>query len=271
METPAGWYDDGSGRQRWWDGQQWTEQYSDTAPAAPAADTTNTYGAPATTATYSAPATTHAYGVPATTVAPRATKPSIIGLIALGAAVLGTILACIPATIIIGWVLLPIAFILSIIAFFIKGKKWAPIAAVSVSVVGTIIAIIVAIILAGVALAAYTEEISSSTSSVAPEDDSAATEDDTDLDGEDISEDGAFRPTGDEVGAGLGEVLTSTGVEAIYTEEQLSCIGDVLVASDMSDDSLQTLATGNYPTTNANDMTIFSEALTEDALVCLAQ
>ncbi len=24
---PAGWYDDGSGRQRWWDGAQWTEQY----------------------------------------------------------------------------------------------------------------------------------------------------------------------------------------------------------------------------------------------------
>lgn len=23
MTAPAGWYDDGSGRQRWWDGQQW--------------------------------------------------------------------------------------------------------------------------------------------------------------------------------------------------------------------------------------------------------
>ncbi|MDF2509334.1 MAG: hypothetical protein K0Q52_3193 [Microbacterium sp.] len=26
--TPAGWYDDGTGRQRWWDGQQWTEHYA---------------------------------------------------------------------------------------------------------------------------------------------------------------------------------------------------------------------------------------------------
>jgi hypothetical protein len=25
MSTPEGWYDDGSGKQRWWDGQQWTE------------------------------------------------------------------------------------------------------------------------------------------------------------------------------------------------------------------------------------------------------
>lgn len=27
VAAPAGWYDDGSGRQRWWDGQQWTEHY----------------------------------------------------------------------------------------------------------------------------------------------------------------------------------------------------------------------------------------------------
>lgn len=36
--TDAGWYDDGSGRERWWDGTSWTEQFRDgAAPAAPAA------------------------------------------------------------------------------------------------------------------------------------------------------------------------------------------------------------------------------------------
>lgn len=36
-QTPAGWYDDGSGRQRYWDGAIWTEHFADTyvAPAAP--------------------------------------------------------------------------------------------------------------------------------------------------------------------------------------------------------------------------------------------
>jgi hypothetical protein len=29
---PAGWYDDGSGRGRWWDGRQWTDQFRDDAP-----------------------------------------------------------------------------------------------------------------------------------------------------------------------------------------------------------------------------------------------
>ncbi len=27
MSTPAGWYDDGSGRLRWWDGQRWTDHF----------------------------------------------------------------------------------------------------------------------------------------------------------------------------------------------------------------------------------------------------
>lgn len=40
MTTPAGWYDDGSGRQRWWDGLGWTEHVAPEAPVdheAPAA------------------------------------------------------------------------------------------------------------------------------------------------------------------------------------------------------------------------------------------
>ncbi len=27
-----GWYDDGSGRQRWWDGQQWSDRFQDPEP-----------------------------------------------------------------------------------------------------------------------------------------------------------------------------------------------------------------------------------------------
>ena len=38
--APAGWYDDGSGRQRYWDGAAWTEHFAPTPdPAAPAAPT----------------------------------------------------------------------------------------------------------------------------------------------------------------------------------------------------------------------------------------
>jgi len=36
MTTPAGWYDDGSGRRRWWDGGRWTEHF-EAASATPVA------------------------------------------------------------------------------------------------------------------------------------------------------------------------------------------------------------------------------------------
>lgn len=47
--TPPGWYDDGSGRQRWWDGTQWTDHYLDEqggGGAAPAAGGSDPFDAP---------------------------------------------------------------------------------------------------------------------------------------------------------------------------------------------------------------------------------
>lgn len=37
--VPPGWYDDGSGTQRWWDGQQWTESLAPATPQTPAGGT----------------------------------------------------------------------------------------------------------------------------------------------------------------------------------------------------------------------------------------
>ncbi len=52
MTTPAGWYDDGSGRQRWWDGTQWTEHFAPVADVAAATDAgTGAAEAPADTTT----------------------------------------------------------------------------------------------------------------------------------------------------------------------------------------------------------------------------
>lgn len=31
--TPAGWYDDGQGNQRWWDGEKWTDEYQQNTPS----------------------------------------------------------------------------------------------------------------------------------------------------------------------------------------------------------------------------------------------
>lgn len=67
-----------------------------------------------------------------------------LGLVALIVAVVGAIFACIPGALIIGWVLLPIGFILSIVALVQRGKKKGlALTGLIVSVVGTIVGVIV--------------------------------------------------------------------------------------------------------------------------------
>ena len=84
------------------------------------------------------------HGAPTQTPPPgptKAKKPrNVLGLIALITAALGFIFACIPGALIVGWILLPIAFVLALVSLFIKDKaKWMGITALIVSIVGTIV------------------------------------------------------------------------------------------------------------------------------------
>ncbi|GAB3539228.1 hypothetical protein GCM10027403_27240 [Arthrobacter tecti] len=68
----------------------------------------------------------------------------MLGLIALITSIIGFIFACIPGALIIGWILLPIAFILALVSLFLKDKvKWMGITALIVSIVGTIVGFVV--------------------------------------------------------------------------------------------------------------------------------
>ena len=67
-----------------------------------------------------------------------------LGLIALITAIVGAVFAVIPGAMIIGWILLPIAFVLAIISLFMKDQKRGQgIAALIVSIVGTVIGFLV--------------------------------------------------------------------------------------------------------------------------------
>ena len=84
------------------------------------------------------------HGAPTQTPSPRPTKAkkplNVLGLIALITAALGFIFACIPGALIVGWILLPIAFILALVSLFLKDKpKGMGITALIVSIVGTIV------------------------------------------------------------------------------------------------------------------------------------
>lgn len=86
------------------------------------------------------------HGAPTQTPPPtKAKKPlNVLGLIALITAALGFIFACIPGALIVGWILLPIAFILALVSLFLKGKpKGMGIIALIVSIVGTIVGFVV--------------------------------------------------------------------------------------------------------------------------------
>lgn len=88
------------------------------------------------------------YGAPTQTFPhpPQEAKKqrNVLALIALITAVIGFIFACIPGALIIGWVLLPIAFILALVSLFLKGKtKGMGIAALIISIVGTIVGFVV--------------------------------------------------------------------------------------------------------------------------------
>jgi uncharacterized protein DUF2510 len=182
--TPAGWYPDGSGNLRYWDGNAWTEHTAPgpgaTQPPATAAageataapvdgasvgdtavlpEETTLRESPTEVVPPAAPTQPYgpaagqtqpyyaAAGAPVATLeqpgAAPSTKPHVLGIIALVVAAIGFIFACIPGALIVGWILLPIAFILSIVAFFLKGAKWPAITALALSVVGTIVGAVV--------------------------------------------------------------------------------------------------------------------------------
>ena len=156
--APAGWYDDGRGMLRYWDGTQWTEH---TAPLAPPADQNATAPYPATpedltaTAPYAATApadqyATQPYAIPPSRLgpAPESTGPSVLGIVALVVAVVGFVIAFIPFVQVVGWFLLPVALVLAIIALFLKGRKWPAITALIVSIVGAIVGAVVAAVVA---------------------------------------------------------------------------------------------------------------------------
>lgn len=75
---------------------------------------------------------------------PAKKQQNAVGLIALIAGVLGFIFACIPGALIVGWVLLPVAFVLGLVSLFLKDKgKGMGITALILAIVGTIVGFVV--------------------------------------------------------------------------------------------------------------------------------
>jgi hypothetical protein len=73
-----------------------------------------------------------------------AKQGNTVGLIALIVSIIGFVFACIPGALIVGWVLLPAGFVLSIVGLCLTGKsKGTSIAAVIISIIGVIVGAVV--------------------------------------------------------------------------------------------------------------------------------
>lgn len=71
-------------------------------------------------------------------------KTNVLALVAMIVAIVGFIFACVPGALIVGWILLPIAFVLSIVSLFLKGgRKWMGVVGLILSIVGTIVGFVV--------------------------------------------------------------------------------------------------------------------------------
>ena len=67
--------------------------------------------------------------------APLKKGRNTVGIVALAMAVIGFIFACVPGALIVGWILLPISFIIGLVGLFRKGEAlWPAVTAVIVSV-----------------------------------------------------------------------------------------------------------------------------------------
>ncbi len=165
---------------------------------------------------------------PSPQVKPRKAR-NTLGLVAFIIAVVGFIFACIPGALIVGWVLLPVAFILGIVSLFLKERgKGFGITAVILSVVGTVVAVVVFFT---VVANAFNDSFGSSEVSVSPPSSAPAAAQDTD---ESAAPADSAQGTRDNP-VGVGSTVTGddwTAVVNSYTTD-----GNATVAADDFNDA----------------------------------
>lgn len=230
--------------------------YPGSAPAYPGS-------APAYPGAYTADPTGYPAAAPYGQVAPEGPKKvSVLGLVGLGLGVLGTILVFIPVIGFIGFILLAAGFIVSLVSLFLKGKKWPGITGLILAVVGTIIGIVMSFVY----LFAFAQGVSSEIDNLPSSSPSIEATEPGETDG---GTTGSGRPTVDEVTVGITEILQAVETEAL-TPEQITCVAEEFVASDIPDDTLRVIASGSDETfVDVDAVTAFTDEITEAIPACI--
>lgn len=177
------------------------------------------------------PSTQQGTSAPTQTLSPPPMKTkkslNVLGLIALITAVLGFIFACIPGALIIGWIFLPIAFVLALVSLFLRDKaKWMGIAALITSIVGTIVG--VAVFFSAVATSFDDAFSSGETTVVEPTEGTAANDDAAE---KKPAADGGTR----ENPYPIGSTIESDDWRVIVNSVTLAATDDVVAANEFNE------------------------------------
>lgn len=193
-------------------------------------------------------------------------KLSVLGLVGLGLGVLGTILVFIPVIGFIGFIVLAAGFIVSLISLFLKGKKWPGIAGLILAVVGTIIGIVMSFVY----LFALAQGVSNEIDNLPTSSPSIEATEPSETGEPDDGGDTGTRPTADEVAVGLAAIIGATPGADGYTDEQIACIANVFVASDLDNATLREIAESDGTLTDVDAATGVAEVFgdTEAITAC---
>lgn len=191
-----------------------------------------------------------------------AKKLPVLGFVGLGLAVIGTILACIPAIFVIGVLVLITAFVVSLVALFKKDTaKWPSIVGLAVSVIGGLVASVVFIVaLAGSLSENANQTPSANTPSSSVEQQTESTETDTT----------SKRPSIDEISEKIPVLSAEDGITGYENIPNFyPCVSKELYNSDLSDESLQLIIDGEDPLDS--ERTLGREAIGDAVSTCERQ
>lgn len=171
---------------------------------------------------------------PGALLEPAKQKNSTVGLIGLIVGALGFVFAIIPGAALLGWILLPVAFVLGIVAMFQAGKKTFGILAIVLSIVGTIAGVIALTAVVSSAVDDALAETSVEIQTTKPEAEVAPTEEGAAEDQPAPAEKPAAEVGTRENPAPIGVAFSSRDWEVVVNSVTLDATAEVLAANEIN-------------------------------------